>query len=247
MKNNLEEMNTNKKTARVAGLWYLLLGITTGFSWMYITKIYVAGNAALTANNIMGSESQYLIAIICNIIGQISFIFLGLALYRLLKQVNESQARLMLTFVLVSVPVMFINILFQTGAMVILRGDDYLRVFSKDQLSALVTMLINFYIVGVHIVEIFWGLWLFPFSYLVYKSGFFPKILTFLLIISGIGYLIGSLTYLINPGVYVVIEKFISLPEALGELAMVFWLLIMGITFSEKKVNSNEGFRVSQN
>ncbi len=233
MKNNLEEMNASKRIARLAGLWYLLLGITSGFSWMCMTSIFVAGNAALTVNNILASEPQFLMAIISNITGQISFIFLVLSLYHLLKHVNELLARLMLTLVVVSVPIMFINILFQTGALAVLRRAEYLQVFSADQLSSLAMMFINFNIVGVHIAGIFWGLWLFPLSYLVYKSKYFPKILAVLLIISGVSYLIGSLTSLIIPEVYAVIEKFLSLPEATGELAMIFWLLIKGITISE--------------
>ena len=236
MKNDLEEMKANKRIARVAGLWYLVLGITSGFSWMYITRIFVAGNAALTVNNILASESQYLIVIISNIIGQISFVFLVLALYRLLKHVNEIQARLMLTLVVVSVPIMFINILFQTGALAVLRRDEYLQVFSAEQLSSLTMMFLNLNLVGVHLAEIFWGLWLFPLSYLVYKSKYFPKILAVLLIISGASYLIGSLTSLIIPEVYVAIEKFLSFPEATGELAMIIWLLIKGITISENNV-----------
>src|SRR5574341_2017923 len=90
MEDHSEEASL-RKTARIAGFWYLLLGITAGFSWMYISKIIVSGNAALTANNIVSSQSQYLIAIISNIIDQTSFIFLVLALYRLLKQVDQIQ------------------------------------------------------------------------------------------------------------------------------------------------------------
>ena len=240
MKNNLEDMKVNKRIARVAGLWYLLLGITSGFSWMYITRIFVAGNAALTVNNILVSEPQYLMVIISNIVGQISFIFLVLALYHLLRHVNELQARLMLTLVVVSVPIMFINILFQTGALAVLRRADYLQVLSADQLSSLAMLFINLNLIGVHIAGIFWGLWLLPFGYLVYKSKYFPNILAVLLIISGVSYLIGSLTSLIIPEVYVVIEKFLSLPEAIGELAMIFWLLIKGITISENMLTPDQ-------
>jgi hypothetical protein len=233
MEENLEKTNTKKRIARVAGLWYLLLAITSGFSWMYMTKIFVSENASLTVNNIVASVPQYLIAIMSNIIGQISFIFLGLTLFRLLKQVNETQSRLMLTFVLVSIPIMFTNIFFQTGALVFMTKADYLKVFSMDQISAFVMIFINLSIKGVHIVEIFWGLWLLPLSYLVYKSNFFPKILAILLIVSGVCYIIGSMTSLIVPEVYLAIGKFLSLQEAFGELAIVFWLLIKGITISK--------------
>jgi hypothetical protein len=139
----------------------------------------------------------------------------------------------MLSFIIVSIPVMFINIFFQTGTLVILTRADYLKVFSVDQVNAFAMIFLHLSITGVHIVEIFWGLWLFPFSYLVYKSNYFPKVLAVLLVISGVSYIIGSMASLIIPEVYVLIQKIMSLPEAIGELAIVLWLLIKGITISE--------------
>lgn len=234
MKDHSEEASL-KKTARIAGIWYLILGITAGFSMMYISEIIVSGNAVLTANNIVSSQSQYLIAIIGNIIGSISFIFLVLALYRLLKQVDQTQAMLMLTLVLVSVPIMFINILLQMGALMVSSGADYLKVFSADQLSTLAMLFLNLHLHGTYMVQIFWGLWLFPFGYLAIKSGFIPKIVGILLIISGVSYLIGSITFLFIPGAYEPISKFISAPEALGELAAIFWLLWKGVKMPDAR------------
>lgn len=206
-----------------------MLGICAGYSWIYTTKIFVAGNAALTANNILKSEPQYLIAILSSIIGQISFILLGLTLYRLLKQVNETQAKIMITFMLVSVPIMFINIFFQTEALFVLNRSSYLNVFSTEQINSLSMLFMNLYFTGVHIVEIFWGLWLFPLGYLVYESIFFPKILALFLMIAGLCYLIGSMSYLINLEFYSTIQIYLSIPESIGELSIVFWLLIKGV------------------
>ena len=225
----MEKSYSIKQIARIAGFWYLLLGIGAGYSWIYTTKVFVAGNAALTANNILHSESQYLIAIVSSIIGQVAFIMLGLALYRLLKHVHETQARIMITFVLVSVPIMFVNIIFQTEVLFVLNRADYLNVFSTEQINSLSLLFLNLYFTGVHIVEIFWGLWLFPFSYLVYKSNYFPKFFTVLLILAGISYLIGSLAYLINLKFYSTIQMYLSIPESIGELSIVFWLLLKGV------------------
>ena len=91
----LNELAENKKTARIAGWWYLVLAIGAGYSWMYITKTFVPGSAASTVQNILTTETQYILSIIGSIVGQIGFIFLALALYRLLKNVNQTQARLM--------------------------------------------------------------------------------------------------------------------------------------------------------
>ena len=130
---------------------------------------------------------------------------------------------------LVSVPIMFINIFFQTEALFVLNRSGYLNVFSAEQINSLSMLFMNLYFTGVHIVEIFWGLWLFPLSYLVYKSKYFPKILALFLIIAGLCYLIGSMCYLLDLEFYSTIQFYLSIPESIGELSIVFWLLIKGV------------------
>jgi hypothetical protein len=228
--NDLTEINGYKKTARIAGLWYLVLAIPSAFSWMYITKIFIPNDAVLTVQNILTTEFQYLIAILSNIVAQIGFIFLVLILYRLLKKVNEFQAKLMVILVLVSVPIMFINVIFQSGAIAILNRANYIKILTSDQIVTYSTLFIHIYIIGVQVVDIFWGLWLFPFGYLIYKSNFIPKVIGILLFISGLGYIISSITYLIIPNMYTIIQNFISIPESIGEVVILLWLLIKGIS-----------------
>jgi hypothetical protein len=226
----MENVNESKRIARIAGIWYLVLAIGAGFDWMFITGIYVNGDAALTAQNIIQSGFQYITAILFNIAGQIGFIFLGLALYRLLKQVNEHIAKTMLTLILVSIPAAFVCIIMETGALLVLERADYLHVFSEGQIQAIAMTFIDLHIVGVHTVEIFWGLWLFPFACLVYKSNFFPGILAILLVLSGISYCTGSLLYLINPVFFTKAANILSIPETIGEVSILLWLLIKGVS-----------------
>jgi len=233
--NQLDDVNENKKTARIAGLWYLVLAIGSGYSWMYITKTFVLESAALTVQNILKTETQYIISIIGSIVGQIGFIFLALALYRLLKNVNQTQARLMLTLVIISVSVMFVNIIFQTSALIFLNRTNYFISFTTAQIAELTTMFLHLNIIGVYIVDIFWGLWLFPLAYLAYQSNLFPKIIAFVLVISGLGYIVDSLSFLINQEAHLILRNYLSIPEALGEVIMLLWLLIKGVSIPDKK------------
>jgi hypothetical protein len=196
---------------------------------MFITGVYVNGNAALTAQNIVQSGFQYIVAMIFGIAGQTGFIFLGLALYRLLKQVNEHISRTMLTLALVSIPVAFVNIITEAGALLVLERADYLNVFSEEQIQAVAMTFVDLHIAGVHIVEIFWGLWLFPFACLMYKSNFFPKALAIPVTVSGICYCIGSLSYLINPAFFTKAATILSIFETAGEVSVLLWLLIKGV------------------
>ncbi len=116
-------MSSKKKTARIAGLIYLLMALTSAFGLLYVaSKIIVEGNSAATANNIILFELLFRIGIVCNLIGQICFIFLVLVLYRLLKEVNKTYARLMVVLVIVSVPIAFLNNLNQLGMLIVLNG-----------------------------------------------------------------------------------------------------------------------------
>ncbi|MEI7661934.1 MAG: DUF4386 domain-containing protein [Bacteroidota bacterium] len=225
----LIEFNKIKKTARIAGLWYSVLAACSGYSWMYIQKTFTPGSAVITVQNILATENQYVISIICSIAGQIAFMFLALSLYRLFENANRSQARLMLSMVIISVSVMFVNIIFQTSALVLLTRTNYFIAFTKAQISELATMFLHFNIIGVYVVDIFWGLWLFPLAYLTWQSNFFPKIIAFLLVISGSAYIADSLSYLINQEAHTILGNFLSFPEASGEVAMLLWLLIKGV------------------
>jgi hypothetical protein len=149
---------------------------------------------------------------------------LVLALYRLLKGVNPHQASLMVALVLVAVPIAFLNMLNPLAALLLLSGAGFLTVFEPHQLHALAMVFLNLQEYGTMIVEIFWGLWLFPFGWLVFKSGFFPKIMGILLIIACFGYLVHSFTFLL----------YVAAPEAIGELSMVLWLLIKGVNVQQQ-------------
>jgi hypothetical protein len=87
-------------------------------------------------------------------------------------------------------------------------------------------MFLHLHIVGVYVVDIFWGLWLFPLASLTYQSNFIPKIIVFVLVISGLGYIIDSLSFIINQEAHAMLSKYLWFPEALGEVVMLLWLLI---------------------
>ncbi|MCD4844290.1 MAG: DUF4386 domain-containing protein [Methanosarcinales archaeon] len=89
-----------------------------------------------------------------------------------------------------SVSVQFINALNQFAVLLLLSGADYLIVFGANQLNALVMLFLNLHKYGYFIAQIFFGLWLLPLGYLIFKSGYFPKILGILVMIACFGHLL---------------------------------------------------------
>lgn len=221
-------MNSIKKTARFAGLLYLLLVLTAPIGLMYVPgKLMVQGNAAATASKILASESLFRIGIVSGLVSAVISIFLALALYRLFKGVNQQHAALMVILVLIQVPLGFLNELNQIAALVLLRGGDFLSVFDKPQRDALAMLFLHLHGQGTIVSEIFWGLWLFPFGLLVFRSGFLPRILGVWLIINGFAYVTMSFTGLLLPPYYKMVSN-ITFPALLGEMAIMLWLVIMG-------------------
>src|SRR5213596_992827 len=131
-------MHPIKQTARIAGAVYLSMVITGPFSLIYVpSKLIVRGNAAATSDNILAHETMFRLSIMADLVGQVIFICLAIALYRLLSGVNKTWAGLMVAFVLVSAAVGFLNTLNDVAALILFRGGEFLSVFDKAQLNAL--------------------------------------------------------------------------------------------------------------
>jgi hypothetical protein len=222
-------MRPTNKTARIAGAVYLSMVLTGPFSLIYVPgKLIVRGNATATAGNILAHDTLFRLGIIAGLFGQVIFICLAVALYRLLSDVNKTWARLMVAFVLVAAAVGFVIELNNLGALILFRGGEFLSVFDKAQLDALGMLFIRLHGKGNMMAEIFWGLWLLPFGLLVFRSGFLPRWIGVWLMINCFGYLILFVTALFFPDYND--KAFLYLqPVLFGELAIMLWLLIKGV------------------
>jgi hypothetical protein len=214
------------RTARVAGLLYLVAGLPAIFSLQYVPRVLiVGGDAAATADRIRGSEWLLRLAVAGELISSIAFIFLGLTLYRLFKGVDQRRAMLMLVLALVSVPISLLSVVGELGALTVLSRADYLSVFGSSQLDALALVLLRLHDYGLFVAQIFWGLWLLPMGLLVFRSGFAPRIIGVLLIFNGIAYVAHTFTAVLAPQYAAMVGLVALLPEALGEGSLIIWLL----------------------
>ena len=221
-------MDSTKNRGRLTGLLYLLVSIPGAFALIYVpSKVIVHGNPAATINNISAFETLFRLGIAAELISQALFILVALALYDLFKGVNQRHAALMVTLIVVSIPIAFVNELYAIAILLVVHGDDLLSVFDKPQRDALTMLFVKLHGQGFDVAAIFWGLWLFPLGLLVYRSGFVPRILGVLLIANCFTYVVNSLTSLVLPQY----EHAVSLwmvPFQFGELLFMLWLLVMG-------------------
>lgn len=222
-------MNEIRKRARYAGLLYLLMGLTAPFGLLYVPgRLMVSGDAAATADRIRASESLLRFGIASELIHQVIAVFLVLALYRLFKDVDVGYARLLVCLgALVSVPIMFVNVLNEIAALTIAGGAGVLSVFDRGQLDALAYLFMRLHSHGIVVTSVFWGLWLFPFGLLAIRSGFIPPVFGVLLLIAGASYLLSSFTTLVVPRFTPVVDPITEI-LAFSEIPIIFWLAIWG-------------------
>ena len=221
-------MHPTKKAARIAGALYLSGGFTAPFALIYVpNKLIVTGNAAATAANVLAHDTMFRLSIHADLINQVIFICLAVALYRLLRDVSRPWAWLMVAFVLVSAAVCFTNALNNIAALILFRGPEFLSVFDKSQRDALGMLFFRLHSHGLFIAEIFWGLWLFPFGFLVFRSRFLPRVLGVWLMLDCFGWIALSVIALFFPLYYETAFKWLQ-PLFFAELAMGLWLLIWG-------------------
>jgi len=212
----------------MAGFLYFIFIVTLIFSSVVRSKIIVFEDAVATANNIMASEWLFRIGFMSEILSAVFFLLAAWALYVLLKPVNKDLALLFLLLNLSGVAIECMNMLNLFTATLLLSGADYLKIFQVNQLQALAMLFLNLYSNGFMIAQVFYGAWLFPLGYLVFKSGFLPKILGILLMVDCFGILLWFFQFFLFPN-YEAISYPSFVVGFIAELSISLWLLIKGV------------------
>jgi len=225
----------SKKTARIAGMLYLCVGIFGGFAQGFVApKIYAAGDAVATTANVVANSELVRLGVVADLANQVFFISLALVLYGLLKHVQPGVARAMLALVAVAVAIGSLNAVFLFQGLQVATGASYLTTWGPAGINAMVMLLVEMNHYGLLIAQIFFGLWLAPLGILAYKSGLFPKALAGVLILGTICYLIDVLAAFLVPDIGRIVHGYVVIPCAIAEISMVLYLLIVGVRTPNK-------------
>jgi Domain of unknown function (DUF4386) len=231
-----ETLHSNRKTARLAGSLFVFVCVplaTLGQSYV-ASRIFVPNDPAATASNLLSNEFLFRSGIVSHIVSNITFAFIVLLLYRILSPVNKHLSRLMVVPVVAQVAVIFILELFNISALMILKSEAKFA-FDDAQKQELSFLLLRMHRFGIGASQFFWGSCFIPFGLLVYRSQFIPRIFGILLIISGVGYVTDSCTFiLLQRTDYLIVQPFIRL-TFIGFLLTMLWFLIKGVR--EQKVS----------
>ena len=177
---------------------------------------------------IAAHEWLFRTGIVADLVCAVLLIFLGLALYRLFKGVDQNLAVLVVIFggvmpALINV----VGVVSDAAALTLVRGGDYLSAFDKPQRGALAMLFLALRDHQNTAAEILWGVWLFPLAMLVHRSRFLPSFLGFWLAAGGFAYVILSVTGELLPQ-YQDRVFIYAQPAFIGELVLVLWLVVKG-------------------
>ena len=229
-------MESPNKLARMTGILYFLVILTGVASEIMVHNfIIVPGDITTTVNHIIAYESIFRLGFVISLTRFAVFIFMVLALYKLLRPVNKDWSLVMVAFALVNISIGMVSLLFQYAAPLLLSSNGYSTLFTTDQWHAQVLFFINMQMLGDKASQIL-AVWLLPLGFLVYKSGFFPKILGVLMVIAGLGYVTDFLVFFLLPNLNWRVAGF----AFLGELPFPFWLLIKGVNVERWKSRALE-------
>ena len=230
MNTKIENVSSPKRLARIAGLFYLLVGITGGFAEGFVDpKIYVAGNATATAGNVLANVGLVRMGVVSHLVDAVFFVLTAMALYILLEHAHKSVARAMLVFVAVAAGIITLNAVFQFEGIQVATNASYVTAFGAAGSKALVLLLLDIQHYGTLAAQVFFGLWLAPLGYLAYKSGLFPKALGVTLVAATVCYLVHLITAFLVPDFHQQIQAFIVIVPTIAEIWMVLYLLVVGV------------------
>lgn len=228
-------MDAHKRTARLAGLYWLLSAVAGGFGLSFIrSSIIVAGDPAATAANIATSEFAYRAAIVGLLVSQVLLVFFALAIYRLFAPVHRPLAMIFLVSVVMSVVVAVANTSHHFGALHMLSQTEYLTTFTVEQRQAMAMVFLRLSGIGQGLLEIFWVPYFGAFGLLVLKSRYLPRIFGVLLLAMSAGFAVNILQKFLVPAFYpAAFTQTAMLFGALGGIPTILWLLIRGSSEDE--------------
>ena len=216
-----------QQTARLAGFIYLIVVVTGIISIAYVpSQLISLSDPLATVENIRNSERLYRVGVYTGVLCYIAFLILPFVLYKLFQETSKNAAALMIILSVVSVPLSIFNLVGKLDVLTLINSEVLETIYTHQQIGAQVMLKLRSYNNGIMITQVFWGLWLFPFGYLVYQSRLIPRVFGVLLMLGCLSYLVRFSVQIIAPEIS--LPSWVRLPSTLGEIGTCLWLLIMG-------------------
>lgn len=223
-------MYNSKKMGRLTGALYLVVIFCAGFSQGVVREsVYVAGEAAETAQNILANPGFFRLGMVTDLIAFSTDVAISMLLYMLLKSVSKPVALIMAAFRLIAHPaIASLNLLNHYAALKVLESEGISGQFTQTQLVEMSQFFMEMHHLGYIIAGVTFGLHCFLLGSLLIKSNSFPGWLGMLLILASLGYLTESFGFIMYPEHKVIFGWIVGLTAAVGEVTLAIWMVARG-------------------
>jgi hypothetical protein len=228
-----------QRYATIAGVLVLLSFVGGGFGEAYVpSKLIVATNAISTVEHLKSSELMYRLSFAGYLVEACCDLMLALIFYVLLKPVHKYVSLLAAFFGLMGTATFAAAELFYFAPTLMLRGGSYLKTFSPDQLNTLALLSLNLFGLGAGIFTVFYGMGWVLRGYLIFQSGYFPKLLGILMAMAGLSFIVSNIALVLAPGYQTDWLPVLMVP---GLLLLAVWLLIKGVNLPRWEEKTADG------
>jgi len=210
--------------ARIAGFFYFLVFVFNGSVLFFGRGLVIADDAAATTSNVLGHASRLWLGLTCNLMMIACFIVVTALFYELFKPVNRNLSLLAAFFSLIGCAAQTFSFLFYIAPLIVLQDAPHLGAFKAEQLQAMALMFFKLFARASGIGSAFFGFYCLLIGYLVFRSGFLPRILGVLMMFAGVG----ALT-LLYPPLATSLRPYNLALAILGEGSLMLWLLAIGV------------------
>ena len=211
-----------RAAGRLAGLAYLVIIIFSTAGYATLTGL-LAGDPHGVLARLAMNQPLFMSALIASVIGFAAWVVLGALLYRLMGSAGRISGLLMLIFVVAGA----VTSLIALSALAPLVGANI-----TDLDADTATTMVRSYQRQLLLTQVFSGLWMFPFGWLVLRSRIAPQLLGFCLMVGGLGYVLLFATAfapnLDHMMAYRIVSIALGVPAMIGELGTCLWLLFKG-------------------
>ncbi len=227
----LNAASPSRAFGRLTGLLYLIAMIGIGLVYGY-SQTLSGPDAAISVNHSARNEIRLFVA--SGALALVCYLLAALAFYRLFRSTSRAVAVVLVLFVATSVP-LSMAALANMLDLASLSGEvtGLAPSLNSEQLQQAAARTLATYNSLILMSALFWGLWLVPLGYLVYRSRVAPRALGLCLIFGSLFYFVSFAGSIFAPGFEEteagqVVSIATFLPAAVGELGTVAWLIIFG-------------------
>ena len=218
-----EQQRDLVQTARITGIWYLILAIAgvVGFIVLH-PQVYASGDLTKTVTNLSEHETLARLRLLAEFVIVVSQALAAVYFFKLFKDINHFAAWALAAWGMMNAGVIMISAIAMGGAInlantSLLLSDKLIMVQIFDQVIK------NAWGVG----SLFFGLWLLPMGYIIVSSQRMPIWLGRTLILGGVGYIASA--FLDYGGFHFSWIDLLTIPATIGEFWIIGYLLVFGI------------------